>query len=67
MLAKAGRFASGEVVIWTRWGWHHTHSVSHLTTCLVRGAIRHQRANPITLIRHGEPQPDLVIHNEPRR
>lgn len=42
--------------------------MSHLTTCLVR-AVGDRYAigvqNPITLIEHGEPQPDLVIHNEP--
>ena len=58
----------GEVVEMNPIGWRHARSVSRLTMRLVRAASEHLIVgvqNPITLSQHGEPQPDLMIHNEP--
>lgn len=58
----------GEVVEMKPIVWRHARSVSRLTVRLVHAAGDRCSVgvqNPITLGEHGEPQPDLVIHNEP--
>ena len=58
----------GEVVQMNPIGWRHARSVRRLNVRLVRAAGDRYAVgvqNPITLSEHGEPQPDLVIHNEP--
>ena len=58
----------GEVVKRNPIGWRHARCVSRLTTRLVRAAGDRYAVgiqSPITLSSHGEPQPDLVIYNEP--
>lgn len=58
----------GEVVEMNPIGWRHARSVSHLNMKLVRAVGDRYIVgvqNPITLSQHGEPQPDLMIYNEP--
>ena len=75
-MAEAGIFREddrvelidGEVVEMNPIGWRHARSVSRLTARLVRAAGNRYAVgvqNPITLSEHGEPQPDLMIHEEP--
>ncbi len=58
----------GEVVEMNPIGWRHARCVSRPNKLLVRAAEDRcvvSVQNPIALSEHGEPQPDLVIHEEP--
>ena len=58
----------GEVIEMNPIGWRHARSVRRLTARLVRAAGESYAVgvqNPITTSEHGEPQPDLVVHEEP--
>ena len=58
----------GEVVEMNPIGWRHARSVRRLNVRLVRAAGDRYSVSvqdPVTLSQHGEPQPDLMIHNEP--
>lgn len=58
----------GEVVEMTPIGWRHARCVSRLTMLLARfagGRYVVSVQNPLTISEHGEPQPDLVLHEEP--
>jgi Uma2 family endonuclease len=75
-MAEAGIFGEddrvelmdGEVVEMNPIGWRHARCVSRPNKLLVRAAEDRcvvSVQNPIALSEHGEPQPDLVIHEEP--
>ena len=58
----------GEVVEMNPIGWRHARSVRRLNVRLVRAAGDRYAVgvqDPITVSEHGEPQPDLVLHEEP--
>ena len=58
----------GEVVEMNPFGWRHARSVRRLNVRLVRAAGDRYAVgvqDPITLSEYGEPQPDLVVHEEP--
>lgn len=58
----------GEVIEMNPIGWRHARSVRRLNARLVRAASDRYAVgvqDPITVSEHGEPQPDLVLHEEP--
>lgn len=58
----------GEIMEMNPIGWRHARSVRRLTARLIHAAGDRYAVgvqNPITVSEHGEPQPDLVLHEEP--